>query len=59
MTKKEERYYLYLNGKLYGSGPKEYIIELIKDYVVYAELYGRKEVDFKVIKGKHGILEGR
>ena len=43
-------YYLYLNGKLYGTGPLDYINALIRDYVVVSELYGHNTVTFTIKK---------
>ena len=46
----ELRYTLYLNGSFYGCGTIEYINELISDYLVNCNMYGRNEVDFRVEK---------
>ncbi|MDE3840950.1 hypothetical protein C0966_16920 (plasmid) [Bacillus methanolicus] len=43
-------YKCYLNGKFYGFGNLEYMKELFVDYVVLNRMYGRDEVDFKIIK---------
>ena len=43
-------YELFLNGKFYGAGGVDYISQLINDYVVTCEMYGRKEVDLKVVR---------
>ncbi|WP_170958759.1 hypothetical protein [Bacillus pseudomycoides] len=49
------RYRLYLNGSYYGFGPIDHINSLIRDYLVDCEMYGRKEVDFRIeeIEKKH------
>jgi hypothetical protein len=44
------RYKCYLNGKFYGSGPLAYMRELFVDYVILNQMYGRSEVDFKIVK---------
>lgn len=44
-------YSLYLNGKFYGSGPLEYMNELIRDYVVICQMYGKKKVSFDIEEG--------
>lgn len=36
----------FLNGHFYGSGPKEYILELIDDYSCNANLYEREQCEF-------------
>jgi hypothetical protein len=47
-------YYLYFikDGKsvLYGSGSKDYMRELINDYVWLHDMYGKNEVSFKITK---------
>lgn len=50
-----EVYKLYLkvdgNGYMkYGIGDMSYIRELLFDYLVKNNLYGREEVEFKVVK---------
>jgi len=45
-----KRYKCYLNGQLYGSGDLKYIQELFVDYVVTCKMYGKVEVEFKIIK---------
>jgi hypothetical protein len=47
-----QTYQLFLNGEFYGSGDLRYMNELISDYVVTCRLYGKDEVDFKVVKKK-------
>lgn len=47
----KEYYKCYLNGVLYGIGTLDYILELFKDYVVTCKMYGKKECDFKIVKG--------
>lgn len=42
----------YLNGKFYGSGDLHYMHELFKDYVLDCGMYGKDEVDFKIVKIK-------
>jgi hypothetical protein len=44
-------YKCYLNGKFYGSGDLEYMKELFVDYVVTCKMYGKSEVDFKIMRG--------
>jgi hypothetical protein len=44
------RYSCYLNGKFYGSGNLAYMKELFVDYVIFHRMYGRSEVDFKIVK---------
>jgi hypothetical protein len=44
------RYKCYLNGKFYGSGNLPYMKELFVDYVILHRMYGRSEVDFKIVK---------
>ena len=51
----KEVYKLYLkvdgNGHMkYGIGDMSYIRELLFDYLVKNNLYGREEVEFKVVK---------
>ena len=51
----KEAYKLYLkvddNGYMkYGMGSIYYIRELLFDYLVKNNLYGREEVEFKVVK---------
>lgn len=41
-------YLLYLDGQLYGAGNGDYMVELIRDYIVGCELYGHKQADFTV-----------
>lgn len=54
----EITYNLYLNGRIYGIGNAEYMVELIRDYVVACELYGHSEVKFEIKKvGYGGISE--
>jgi len=48
----EDLHHLYLNGEYYGSGDSEYMLELVRDYVVTCGMYDRKEVDFKITKEK-------
>lgn len=43
-------YKCFLNGKFYGSGNAQYMKELFNDYVVIKRMYGKKEVDFKIVK---------
>lgn len=43
-------YMCYLNGKFYGSGNLKYMKELFVDYVVTCEMYGKDEVEFKIVK---------
>lgn len=43
-------YHLHLNGKLYGAGSPEYMIELIEEYVVHRKMYGKESVELKVVK---------
>lgn len=49
-----QAYELYLNGKIYGVGPKDYMTELFKDYVEYCEMYGNEETSFVVRKREKG-----
>jgi hypothetical protein len=44
-------YICYLNGKFYGTGDLKYMKELFVDYVVNCKMYGKSEVDFKIVKG--------
>ncbi|MBL4952073.1 hypothetical protein JK635_07600 [Neobacillus sp. YIM B02564] len=46
----KDLYKCYLNGKFYGGGNLNYILELFKDYVVTCKMYGKKECDFKIVK---------
>lgn len=41
MAMMNKRYYLYLNGKFYGSGPLYYMHELI-------DQYGKPSVEFSI-----------
>lgn len=43
-------YRCYLNGSIYGCGNLEYMNELFKDYVVTMEMYGKKKVEFEIVK---------
>lgn len=45
-----EYYECFLNGKRYGVGSLEYMLELFKDYVVTCKMYGKNEADFKIVK---------
>lgn len=45
-------YTCYLNGKIYGTGPLEFMNELFRDYVVTCKLYNKEEVTFTIQKGK-------
>lgn len=40
---------LYLNGQLYGRGSKEYMQELIADWL-NCEMCGQEQAIFKVVK---------
>lgn len=42
-------YELYLNNQLYGCGSKEYMQELIEDWL-NCEMYGQEQAIFKVVK---------
>jgi hypothetical protein len=44
------RYRLFINGEFYGGGPLRYMHELIRDYVITNRMYGRKQVEFKIVK---------
>lgn len=35
---------------IYGKGSKEYIIELLQDYIVTHEMYNLTEIGFKIVK---------
>lgn len=48
----EERYKFFLNGKLYGRGDAEYMVELFQDYVQHCDMYGFNHTDV-VIKRVH------
>jgi hypothetical protein len=48
----KQTYKCYLNGKLYGGGNLMYMKELFTDYVIRHEMYGKDEVEFKIVKGK-------
>lgn len=50
MKSKKEIYECHLNGKFYGKGDLDYMRELITDYMVTHDMYGHKEVNFKIIK---------
>ncbi|AOO61099.1 hypothetical protein BBJ33_06040 [Bacillus velezensis] len=41
-------YACFLNGKLYGCGDIEYMNDLLRDYVVYCEMYGRDDCTFRI-----------
>lgn len=43
-------YKCYLNGKFYGGGNLQYMRELFVDYVITHKMYGKSEVDFKIVK---------
>jgi hypothetical protein len=43
-------YKCYLNGKFYGGGNLQYMRELFVDYVISHKMYGKSEVDFKIVK---------
>lgn len=45
-----DTYKCYLNGVLYGAGNLEYMHELFTDYVLNRKMYGKKELDFKIVK---------
>lgn len=42
-------YKCYLNGRFYGSGNLAYMKELFMDYVIFHKMYGKEEVDFKIV----------
>jgi hypothetical protein len=48
----KQTYICILNGKFYGSGSLAYMNELFTDYVNKHQLYGKDEVEFKIIKKK-------
>lgn len=37
---------------LYGSGSREYLLDLIKDFVIDHDMYGHKQVTFTIKKTK-------
>ena len=43
-----ESYRLFLNGQFYGSGKLDFMHELIKDYLITNEMYGKSECVFKI-----------
>jgi hypothetical protein len=43
-------YKCYLNGKFYGGGNLRYMHELFADYVIHNKMYGKPEVDFKIVR---------
>ncbi|QQO41082.1 hypothetical protein 015DV002_128 [Bacillus phage 015DV002] len=47
--KDSKLYICFLNGKPYGKGDLEYMLELFKDYVVTCEMYGKARCDFTVV----------
>lgn len=46
----DEKYILFLNEKIYGSGNLKYINELITDYLITSEMYKAEEVVFKIVE---------
>lgn len=54
-----DRYYCYLNGELYGTGNLKYMTELFTNYVFDREMYGRSEVEFKVVKAHEELITDR
>jgi hypothetical protein len=46
----DKMYKCYLNGKFYGGGNLQYMRELLVDYVITHKMYGKSEVDFKIVK---------
>lgn len=45
-------YELRLNGRFYGTGNLDYMNELIHDYLIVNELYGRDNCSFEILKLK-------
>ena len=45
-----ELYVLYLNGNVYGKGTREYVCELITDYISTSRMYGNPSCEFEVRK---------
>ena len=43
-------YICYLNDKFYGTGSKEYMNELFKDYVVSCDMYGKYDCEFRIVR---------
>lgn len=43
-------YALFLEGTLYGKGPLVYVHELLRDYIVVHELYGKEHVKADIVK---------
>lgn len=47
-------YYLYIRKvdqdkyEFYGSGDMKYLLELMNDYLVLCNMYGKESVEFKV-----------
>ena len=41
-------YLLELNGDVYGIGPYAYIEQLMRDYVVATDMYGKTGVEFTI-----------
>lgn len=56
----KQLYMLWLNGKPYGKGGWDYMVELMKDYARACDMYGESEVEFKIEKlnykeGQYGV----
>lgn len=45
---KSQIYNCYLNGSFYGRGSVDYMFELFQNYVLYCDMYGKKECVFKI-----------
>lgn len=48
----EQRYNLLLNGKFYGRGPFDYMVELMTDYAKTCDMYGKDSVSYTIEKTK-------
>lgn len=54
-----EKYFLYLNDTIYGHGDLKYVHELIHNYVIIKELYGKEQVDFIIVKANENLMPSR
>lgn len=49
---KQPLYKCFINGEFYGIGDLDYMRELFVDYVVTCKMYGKDEIEWKIVKTK-------
>lgn len=55
---KDRLYTAYLNGRLYGKGNHDYMVELFRDYVSSCDMYGNDEMTFVVKRNDYSKSKG-